>query len=61
MLGDTIIKHLKGYKMSKKVGEFTVFVKTFGGVKVRYLKDIMKLIMLILLVRKNDLNVFQIR
>ena len=42
MLGDTIIKHLKGYKMSKKVGEFTVFVKTFGGIKVRYLKDIMK-------------------
>ena len=28
--------------MSKKVGECTVFVKSFGEAKVRCLKDIMK-------------------
>ena len=42
MLRNSIIKLIKGYKMSKKVGECTVFVKSFGEAKVRCLKDIMK-------------------
>ena len=30
ILRNSMIMHLKGYKMSKKVGECKVFVKSFG-------------------------------
>ena len=38
---DSIIKHLKGYKISK-VGEYKASMKSFGGAKIRCIKDHMK-------------------
>ena len=31
ILTDSMIKHLNGYEISKKVGKWKVFVKGFGG------------------------------
>ena len=36
-------KHLKGYEMSKRIDESKVFLKIFGGAKVRCMKNLMKL------------------
>ena len=37
-----MIKHLKSYDISKKVRDCKVFVRGFGGAKVRCMKDYMK-------------------
>ena len=42
ILGDSMIKHLKSYDISKKVSDCKVFVRGFGGAKVRCMKDYMK-------------------
>lgn len=62
ILRDCMIMHLKGYRMSQEVGECKVFLKSFGGVKVWYMKEHMKLIIrektdhVLLQVRSNALN-----
>ena len=37
-----MIKHLNVYKISNKVGECKMFVKSFGGAKIPCMKDCMK-------------------
>ena len=39
ILGDSVIKHVNGYDMARKLAECKVFVKSFSGAKVRCLKD----------------------
>ena len=62
ILGDSMIKHLNGYDMSKKLKNCKVYVKSFSGSKVRCMKDHMKPSMrekpdhTILHVGTNDLN-----
>ena len=38
MLGDSIIKNLKGWEMSKKLKNANVYVRHFAGTKVRCVK-----------------------
>ena len=40
-----MLKHLKGYYMSKKVGDCNVFVRSFSGTKLRCIKEHTKLTM----------------
>ena len=40
-----MLKHLKGYYMSKKVGDCKVFVRSFSGTKLRCIKEHTKLTM----------------
>ena len=42
ILSDTMIKHVNGYDMSKKLKNCKVYVKSFSGSKVRCMKDHMK-------------------
>ena len=42
VLGDSMIKNLKGWEMSKKFKNANVYVKHFAGAKVRYMKDHIK-------------------
>ena len=43
ILGDSVIKHVNGYDIARKLDTCKVFVKHFSGAKVRCLKDHMKL------------------
>ena len=45
ILGDSTIKHVNGYEMSKKFESCKIYVKIFSGSKVRCMKDHMKLSM----------------
>ena len=45
ILGENMLKHLKGYDMSKKVGDCKVFVRSFSGTKLRCIKEHTKLTM----------------
>ena len=36
VLGDSMIKHVNGCDMSKKLKNCTVYVKSFSGFKVRF-------------------------
>ena len=62
ILGDSMIKHVNGYNMSKKLKNCKVYVKRFSGSKVQCMKDHMKPSMrekpgyTILHVGTNDLN-----
>ena len=42
ILGDSMIKNLKGWKMSTKLKNANVYVKDFAGAKVRCMKDNIK-------------------
>ena len=42
ILGDSMIKHVNRYKMSNKLENCKVYVKSFSGSKVRCMKDHMK-------------------
>ena len=42
MLGDSMIKNLKGWEMSKKLKNVNVYVRHFAGAKVRCMKDHIK-------------------
>ena len=42
ILGDSIIKHVNGYDIARKLDKCKVFVKSVSGAKVRCLKDHMK-------------------
>ena len=39
IVGDSIVKHISGYGLSKRVENCKVFVKSFSGAKVRYMED----------------------
>ena len=41
-LGDSRIKNIKGWEISKKLHNANVYVKHFSGAKVRYIKDHLK-------------------
>ena len=62
ILGDSMIKHVNGYDMSKKLKNCKAYVKSFSGSNVRCMKDHMKPSMrekpdhTILHVGTNDLN-----
>ena len=62
ILGDSMIKRVNGYDLSKKLKNCKVYVKSFLGSKVRCMKDHMKSSMrekpdlTILHVGTNDLN-----
>ena len=62
ILGDSMIKHVNGYEMCKKLENCEVYVKGFSGSKVRCMKDHMKPSTrekpdhIILHVGTNDLN-----
>ena len=62
ILGDSMIKHVNGYNMSKRFKNCKEYVKSFSGSKVRYMKDHMKPLIrekpdhAILNVGTNDLN-----
>ena len=61
ILGDSMVKNLKGWKMSKKLKIANVYVRYFAGAKVRCMKDhikptlIEKLDHIVLHVGTNDL------
>ena len=42
ILGDSVIKHVNGYDIARKLDKCKVFVKSVSGAKVRCLKDHMK-------------------
>ena len=42
ILGDSMIKNLKGWEMSKKLKNVNVYVRHFAGAKVRCMKDHIK-------------------
>ena len=42
ILGDSVIKHVNGYDIARKLDKCKAFVKRFSGAKVRCLKDHMK-------------------
>ena len=63
ILGDSMVKHLNGYDISRKVtSEWKVYVRNFAGAKKRCMKDYLMLSLrenpdhFILHVRTNDLN-----
>ena len=64
IIGDSMIKHLNGWDMPKKVhkSECTIYVKSFSGAKISCMKDYVKPSLrntanhFILHVGKNDLN-----
>ena len=39
VLGDSIIKHVKNYSLSKSLGNCKVYVKDFPGARVRCMQD----------------------
>ena len=39
MIGDSIVKHIRGYELSQRVENCKVFVKSFSGAKVRCMED----------------------
>ena len=39
ILGDSVIKHVNGYDIARKLDKYKVFLKSFSGAKVRCLKD----------------------
>ena len=42
ILGDSIIKNIKGWEISKKLQNANVYVRHFSGAKVRCMKDYLK-------------------
>ena len=42
IFGASVIKHINGYDIARKLVKCKVFVKRFSGAKVRCLKDHMK-------------------
>ena len=42
MLGDSMIKHLKGWDISAKLKRHSIYVRPFTGAKVRSMKDYVK-------------------
>ena len=39
IIGDSIVKHIRGYELSQRVENCKVFVKSFSGTKVRCMED----------------------
>ena len=39
IMGDSIVKHIRGYELSQRVENCKVFVKSFSGAKVRCMED----------------------
>ena len=39
IIGDSIVKHIRGYELSQRVENCKVFVKSFSGAKVRCMED----------------------
>ena len=39
IMGDSIVKHIRGYELSQRVENCKVFVKNFSGAKVRCMED----------------------
>ena len=42
IVGDSIVKHLRGYELSRKVENGKVYVKSFSGAKVTFMEDFVK-------------------
>ena len=43
ILGDSMVKHLNGYQISRKLpSKCKVYIRNFPGAKMRYLKDCLK-------------------
>ena len=38
-MGDSIVKHVRGYELSRKVENCKVYVKSFSGAKVMCMED----------------------
>ena len=38
-IGDSIVKHIRGYELSQRVENYKVFVKIFSGAKVRCMEN----------------------
>ena len=38
-MGDSIVKHIRGYELSQRLENSKVFVKSFSGAKVRCMED----------------------
>ena len=59
-MGDSIVKHVRGYELSRKVENCKVYVKSFSGAKVMCMEDYVKPTLrempnhIILHVRMND-------
>ena len=41
-MGDNIVNHIRGYKLSCKVENYKVYAKSFSGVKMLYMEDYVK-------------------
>ena len=41
-MGDSNVKHIRGYELSQRVENCKVFVKSFSGVKLRCMEDYMQ-------------------
>ena len=42
ILGDSIVKHVNGWEIAKKLPNCKVYAKSFSGAKVRCMKDYLK-------------------
>ena len=42
IVGDSIVKHVRGYELSRKVENGKVYVKSFSGAKVTFMEDYVK-------------------
>ena len=42
IMGDSIVKHVRDYKLSRKVENCEVYVKSFSGAKVMCMEDYVK-------------------
>ena len=42
ILGDSIVKHVNGWEIAKKLPDCKVYAKSFSGAKVRCMKDYLK-------------------
>ena len=41
-MSDNIVKHIKGYKLSRKVENYKVYAKSFLGAKMLHMEDYVK-------------------
>ena len=41
-MGDSTVKHVRGYELSRKVENCKVYVKSFSGAKVMCMEDYLK-------------------
>ena len=65
MLGDSMVKHINGWEMSKRIKNCKAYVRSFAGAKVQCMDDYKKPLMrdeldhFIVHVGTNDSNAFE--